>query len=143
MSNPSLQSQIMAAVVAALAATETPAYRTRMEAFAADQLPAYNVLPAEGETEYLDNSAIDRKFRFMVRHVAQAANEVDLAVDPLYVAGVRAILADPTLGGLARYTREISQKWDLEKGSVDTVALVVTYESEFETSRSDPSSSPL
>ncbi len=136
----SFQSQIMAKVVALLAAAGPwPAFRTRMEAFGPSQLPAFNVLPDEGQVSYAEVGSMDRKFRFTVRHMAAAANEVDAAVDVLYVAGVQALLADPKLGGLVRYLREMGQKWELEKGAQDQVALVVTYEVEFSTSRSDPS----
>lgn len=136
----SIQSQIMARVVTLLGiAGAWSAYRTRMEVFSAEQLPAFNVLPDEGQVNYAEVGSMDRKFRFTVRHMAAAVNEVDAAVDVLYVAGVQALLADPTLGGLVRYLREMGQKWELEKGAQDQVALVVTYEVEFSTSRGDPS----
>lgn len=136
----SIQSQIVAKVVALLgAAGPWNAYRTRMEAFNPSQLPAFNVLPDSEQPSYIEAGGINRKFRFFVRHMAAAANEVDAAVDALYVAGQKALLADPKLGGLVWYTREIDAKWELEKGSQDQVAKVVTYEVEFATSRSDPS----
>jgi hypothetical protein len=55
------------------------------------------------------------------------------------VAAQKLLFADPKLGGLVRFTRENSQKWEFEKGELDTVALVVTYQAEFSTTRSDPS----
>lgn len=138
----SVQSQVVAAAVAALDGVGgAQAYRCRMKPFPAAQLPAFNVLPDEGSSLYLEAAAIDRRFRFKVRHMAQAVDEVDATVDPLYVAGQKALLADPTLGGLVRYTREMEQKWERDgQGEYDNCALVVTYEVEFATSRSDPSS---
>lgn len=138
----SLQSQLLDAVVTALNTTTWKAYRSRMASFPAAQLPAYNVLPDEGEADYAQaiTGAVDWKFRFRVRMMAATANEVDKAVDPLFVAGSQAILSDPTLGGLARITRYVSQKWEREgEGERDQCALVVTFESEFGTSRNDPS----
>jgi hypothetical protein len=114
------------------------AYRTRMESFNAEELPAFNVIPDKGETEYLSTDEITRRFRFTVRHMAAAVNSVDLTVDDLYLAAAQVILIDPTLGGLVRYTREISQEWKLEKGEYDSVALEVIYEVEFATRRNDP-----
>lgn len=140
--NPSIQSQILDAVVAALNTTEWLAYRTRMASFKADQLPAFNVLPDDGEPDYSSaySGAIDWKFRFRVRCMGAAVNEVDKAVDPLFVAGSQAILSDPTLGGLALITRYYGQKWEREgEGDYDQCALVVTFESEFSTARGDPS----
>lgn len=139
MSNPSVQSQILAAAVAALNAGGVSAFRCRMTAFSPEQLPAANVLPDEGQAAYTDTDSIDRHIRFKVRYTTQAVDECDAAVDAVYVTGSQALLADPTLGGLAIFTREMEQKWEMEKGALDTVALAVTYESEFSTTRSDPS----
>jgi hypothetical protein len=137
---PSIQSQVMAAVVTLLnGAAGRQAYRSRMTAFTPAELPATNVLPEDGEPEYLDTDSIDRKFRFKCRHMALAIDEVDAAVDPLYVAGQRVLFADPTLGGLVRIIREVSQKWEMDKGAFDSVALAVLYEVEFDTSKKDPS----
>ena len=140
MSQPSIMSQIMDAAVARLNnAGGAKSWRTRMTAFNADELPAINVLPDEGDAEYLDTESIDRKFVFKVRYITQAVNECDAAIDPVYVAGNTALLADPMLGGLVRFTRENSSMWEFEKGEQDTVALVVLYQAEFSTTRSDPS----
>lgn len=137
----SIQSLILATVVATLNANGSGlnAYRTRMTAFAQSQLPAINVLPDEGEALYMDSDSINRKLRFKVRHMAIAVDEVDAAVDSQYVEAQKKLFADPTLGGLTYYCHELTQKWELEKGEYDAVALVVTYEVEFSTTRSDPS----
>lgn len=136
----SVQSIILATVVATLnAGGGTTAYRTRMSAFPPAQLPAINVLPDEGDALYLDSDSINRKFRFKVRHIAAAVDQVDAAVDLVYVAAQKKLFADPKFGGLTYYCHELTQKWELEKGEVDQVALVVIYEVEFSTTRSDPS----
>ena len=137
---PSIQSQVMAMVVSSITgAGGATAWRTRMAAFNASELPAINVLPEEGEAEYLDTNSIDRKFVFKVRHITQAVDECDAAIDAVYVAAQKLLFADPKLGGLVRFVRENSQKWEFEKGELDTVALVVTYQAEFSTTRGDPS----
>jgi hypothetical protein len=136
----SIQSRIIAAAVAALnGAGGAASYRSRMAAFSKAQLPAINVLPKESDPEYNDSDSIDRRLLIDVRYTGIAVDEVDAAIDPIYVAGNAALLADPTLGGLAIITRERASKWELEKGEVDAVALVVIYEIEFSTTRSDPS----
>ena len=141
--NSSLQSQVMAFVVAAVAIPGAPAYRVRMTAFEKEDLPATNVLPEEGDARYTDADSTDRSFRFRLRHMAQAVDQADAVVDPLYVAAHKALMADRTLGGLVSETRELSQKWSLDKGEVETVALEVLYEVEFFTGRSDPSRPPF
>jgi hypothetical protein len=136
----SIQSRLMALAVAALnGAGGAAAYRCRMTAFKVAELPAINVLPKESDPEYNDTDSIDRRFQFEVRYTGVAVDQVDAAIDPIYVAGNSALLADPTWGGLAMFTRERASKWELEKGEFDSVALVVLYEIEFSTSRNDPS----
>ena len=141
----SIQSRVVGAVVALLNtagtafATPVQAFRTRVEAFDITQVPAWNVIPDDGEAEYVETGAVERKFRFCVRNMVTAQNQADVAADVLYVAASQAIQADPTLGGLVRYTREISQKWERDgAASQDNVALVVTYQVEFATLRTDP-----
>lgn len=142
-----VQSQIMAAAVAALnaaGATMQPpvlAFRTRVEAFAESQLPAWNVIPDDGEVDLVNSysGATARRFRFCVRSMVSAQNQADAAADPLYAAAVTAILTDPTLGGVALFTRELSQKWERDgAAATDNLALVVTFESEFATLRLNP-----
>lgn len=140
--NPSIQSRVIAAVVAALATTSWAAFRTRMAPFGKNQLPAFNVIPDDAAADYMTaySGTVDWKFRFKVRCMAEAVDEVDVAVDPLFVAGTQAILADPTLGGLALITRLVDVKWEREgQGEYDQCALVVTFESEFGTEQFDPS----
>lgn len=136
---PSVQSQVLAAVVHTLSAMGgAPAFRSKMTSFSLAQLPAYNVMPEDGETEYTISGTVDRTIRFSVRHTAEAKDEIDAAVDGLYVASSRALMADITLGGLVVALREGRQKWEMERGEVAAVALVVFYEAEFSTSRTDP-----
>jgi hypothetical protein len=137
---PSIQSQILDAAVAALNTTAWPAFRTRMASFSVDQLPAFNVLPEEGDATYDYCGSVDWKFRFKVRCMAAAVDQVDMACDPLFVAASRVLLSDPTLGGLVRITRYAGQKWEREgEGEYDQCALVLLFEVEFGTSASDPS----
>jgi hypothetical protein len=135
----SVQSDILDAVVAALGGQAQNVWRTRFRPFGAEELPSDNVVPEDVQDFYEANDDLDRKHRFVVRHLAAATDAVDKAVDLRYVRAQRLLLADPTLGGLVRYTREIGCKWEFESASKDTVALAVTYEVEFSTSRSDPS----
>jgi hypothetical protein len=139
----SIQSRISAAAVALLAGTSFPAYRCRMAPFTHEQLPAFNVIPVDSEADYGSaySGSVDWKFRWKMRCTADAADAVDAAVDPLFVAGSEAILADPTLGGLCLITRFVGSKWEREgQGEYDQCALVVTFESEFATAQNDPSS---
>lgn len=135
----SLQSQVLDAVVALLGGPVKGVYRTRFTPFAIAELPAINVLPDEEQNTPDTTDGDDIRFRFLVRHMGAAVDEVDKAIDPLYVQAMQQILADSTLGGLVRFTRYISRKWEFEKAEYDQAALTVIYEVEFSTSRTDPS----
>lgn len=144
----SIQSRILDKVVTlltaaapAMAQPQPVAWRTRMDAFEQNQLPAWNVIPEDGETDPANSysNATAHIFRFCVRCSISANNEADKAADPLFTAAMPAILTDPTLGGLVNFTRYKSQKWEMDgTGALDGVALVLTFETEFATSRTDP-----
>ena len=134
----SIQSDILDAVVALLGGAAGSAYRTRFTPFAVAELPADNVLPEDETAEYQDNSGVELMHKFTIRHTAAAVDQVDKVVDLRYVRGYKLLQADPTLGGMVRYCRYIGRKWEFEKGELDTVALAVTYEVEFSTTRQDP-----
>jgi hypothetical protein len=138
---------VVALLTAAGAASFTPAvkaWRCRVEAFdpgTTGDLPAFNVLPDEGETDPANSysNATAERFRFCVRCMVSAHNQADKAADPLYAVARPAILNDPTLGGLVNFTRYMSQKWEKDGPAAnDNLALVLTFETEFATSRIDP-----
>lgn len=141
--NPSVQSQIIAAAVAALEEnTSWPAYRTRMAAFTDAQLPAYNVIPDESDPDYSETytAGVDWKFRFKVRCTVTAESQVDEAADPLFVAGSNAILTDPTILGLVTSIRFAGVKWEREgQGEKDACAQVIQFECQFTAAYNDPS----
>jgi hypothetical protein len=83
---------------------------------------------------------VNWRFRYNVRCTVVGTDGVDKLADPLYVAACQTVLADPTLGGLVLTTRVVGAKWEKEGEGLEVpLALVVTFESEFATSRSDPS----
>jgi hypothetical protein len=145
---PSIQSlaldQVVAALNAAAAAAFTSpvkAYRCRVEAFDKGEPLAYNVIPDDGEYDSQNSysNATAHKLRFCVRCTVSAHNEADKAADPLFVVAMPAILNDPTLGGIVNFTRYLSQKWEKDgPAENDNLALVLMFESEFSTSRTDP-----
>ena len=137
----SIQSAVLDAVVATLGGEAQAVYRTRFTPFSQTELStgADNVLPDDETAEADTTDDTELRFRFFVRHTFAATDAVDKAVDVRYVRAYKLLLADQALGGLVRFTWYRGRKWEFEKGELDTVALVVTYEVEFSTKRSDPS----
>jgi hypothetical protein len=143
----SIQSQVLDAAVALLntagvgMSSPVAAYRTRIEAFEPTEPRAWNVLPEDGEADPAESysGATAHVFRFCVRCTVSANNQADKAADPLFTVAMTALLTDPTLGGLVSFTRYVSQKWERDGASAnDNLALVLTFETKFATSRIDP-----
>jgi hypothetical protein len=140
----SVQSRILDAVVAALSGTGYTASRTQLTPYNAAALanaPQFNVVPLESmvDRSRSTTSASYRIFQFDVRCMGAAVNQVDKAIDPLYLLAVNTLLTDPTLGGLVVFTREVAQKWHFDTASQDVISHDVTFETEFSTARNDPS----
>ncbi len=122
------------------------AWRCRFRNFALSELPCDNLLPEQSEALYDNTADVERKFRFHVRHMAAAVDDAgtpvdgaDRAADARYVRGAQRLMADRTWGGLIKIIREVGQRWEMEPGSLQIMALVVTYEIELSTQNTDPS----
>ncbi len=135
----SIASDVLDAIVARLGGNVAGAWRCRFRDFAVEDLPADNVLPDMSSLEYQSTDDVDRTFRIFVRHTVAGTDGTDKIADARYVRGAKLIMADPTLGGLVEYTREVATKWEFEQKEFELVAFVVTYEVQFSTSRRDPS----
>ena len=135
----SIGSQVIGAVVNLLTATGYPAYRTRLEGFSKDQCPAYNVMPAETVPTYVVAGEQQNTLRVLVHCIAIAPAEVDLQIDPLFVAAHLAIQQDITLGGLVQAMRLKSWGFKTDaKAEQDLGLLELQYEAEYSTVRGDP-----
>jgi hypothetical protein len=130
---------VLDTVVARLQAASLNAFRCRFTPFSDSELPAINVLPADEEFEYQDSASVEELFHFDVRHVVSTIDAADKAADAQYILAARALLADITLGGTVRTLRLKKKKPEMEQGEKQYMALVVTYETEFSSTRSDPS----
>lgn len=135
----SIQSDVLDAVVAALGGRAGGAWRCRLTPFSQKELPSDNVIPDTETPDYTNTSDADQVFSFFVRYTLQAHEAADKAADRRFVAKTKQLQADPTLGKLVRYIRYAGRKWEMENGDPDTVSLVVKYQAEYSTSRTDPS----
>lgn len=142
---PIAQSQrdkIVAAAVTALnAGVDRPgtAYRTRVDALAANELPAYVVYPAKNSAERMGPNTTKHAFTLRVEcHCAGEAPR-DQALDPLLVYAVKTLYADATFTGLLKGLEEGDTDWDVEPAfedaAVATLEMLVTHA----TAANDPS----
>ena len=131
----SRQYAMMAAAAAAMGAD-----LVRLAEYSVDELPAINVLPAEVDTLYEDANTAGKIGRFDVRHIASGTRSSPAwqTADQKYVSANKLLMADPTLGGIARIVREVKGRPEWENKELQIVAWVVTYEVEFSTVRNDP-----
>lgn len=142
--------QLLAAIAAALEGSGKPAglnvHRARLRPLEKDLLPAAIVYvpPETPEAVTLSPLAVDRKARVAVqlRAIAPEGTAAEDAVDPYYVWAVQAIQADPTLGGLALDTNEVSVTYDAIESDSVLAACEVLFEVTYETAESDPEMAP-
>ena len=117
-------------------------YRTR--AIESDKLPAQVVYPAArgpavAETVERWNQAGDLQRTLTVRVESRVAgNPPDEALDPYYLWAVEAVMADPTLGGLAFDVQEEAVSFDAEEFQETIGACAVDFRVTYITSGYDP-----
>lgn len=143
----SVQQQVLDYVLTQLGAAgaPAPAYRSRTEAFTAQQMPAYNVYPLRG-TPYdaADTTAATvQRFSFAVVGMVSAASEADVAMDPLMSWAWQKVLADPTLGGLVLMTELETYDWAFPPGDTDLSTCMMTFSALLTVLRGDPTAQGL
>lgn len=140
----SIQAQVIAEIVSRLgsAAAPAPVYRTRVEPFGPEDVPAINVFPGDEDPDY--RSAGNDEYRLMwqvrVECVVTAKGEVDLAADPLRVWAQQQLMKDRTLGGIVEDCSIKGVTWEIpeNRADVDVIFLVLTFELKFATAAGDP-----
>ena len=140
--NPSVGLLAVRQIAALVGATGAPApvYRTDLEEYTAERLPAYNVFRKKDGIAYKgDRRAANCDFEVIIRAMVAAESEADEAVDPLVVWAWQQVMADATLGGIVQDARLTGVEYQyVEKGSLDVLAADVTVAIVVDVSRSDP-----
>ena len=144
----SIREQIIQAVVAALDGSGKPAgltvHRYRTRPLEKDDLPAQVVYPAGtggavAETVRLYGGTNDvlRELRVRIESRVMGA-QPDQLLDPLYIWAVKAVMSDPTLGGLAHEIREEATSFDAVEFEQPVGASATDIIVEYVTSQDDP-----
>jgi hypothetical protein len=137
----SIQFQVLRAVVDQLGGKAQNAHRCRLRDFSAEELGelgADNVLPEKESNDEQTTDDSELIMRFQVVHMVQATEGADRHADLRYVRAFELLMANQTLGGLVRRVKYISRDWHIERRELELMSIVVTYECEFSTSRTDP-----
>ena len=119
----SRRSQIVDAIVTALDGAGKPVgltvYRTRADALKAANLPAVVVSRVQEEAHrgdgprgYKARRSLSIRVDCYVSTTTDGETSED-ALDPLTSWAVQAVMADPTLGGLANNTNEVATQWSV------------------------------
>lgn len=98
-------------------------FRSRMEAFAREALPAVVVQPVGEQVESIGKGSVGRRLEFRVEIHARGT-PADSIADPVVQAAHAALMADETLGGKVR--RLIEQGMAVEFADGDDTAVMVT-----------------
>lgn len=140
---PSKTEQILAHVVSELNAAygvSGRVYRDRAEAFLRAELPALLVEPGQEDSDYGHTSCRMRHVLTLLIEVLVDGGAVSLVADPIRCSVHSILIADQTLGGLARSIRPArkgSTQWMPEKGDNQPGRVGMLFEIEFLTLDAD------
>lgn len=143
----SVSSQITALVVSAIGASGKPTGLTvdrfRERVYGEEQLPGASVYAASESSEWVDmdndpdTDALDCKLQLAI--VLRTLGEpVDVVLDPIFVWVDRQMMADPTWGGLAQYTKRTNRQWEGANKESEYGKMVVLYDIGYYTLTADP-----
>lgn len=145
----SVREQLVRAVVAAIDGSGKPSglnvHRSRTRAIGNDQLPAVVVyllqetLPPERQ-QPARGRQIARRTATLVCECRAKGVLADEALDPLTTWVVQALLADPTLGGLAYAVSEAGTQWDAAELDDVYGGAQVHFQIDYTTAAGDPAS---
>lgn len=138
----SKRDQIVAAAVAALnAGADKPctAYRSRVDAFAATELPAFVVFPVENDPERMGPNTTKHKFTLRVECLTKGEAPQDQALDPLLVYVVKTLYADAAFTALLKGLEEGPTRWDVEPAYDDVAIASLDLYVTHATAATDPS----
>ena len=140
----SIGEQIILKMIAVLnAPVPKPAmcWRSRVEAFASRELPAFVLYNLKEPVERISRDQLARTRRVRLECLVASPPPADAAVDPLYVFAIQMLLADPTLGGMVRSVAEAEIVWDVESGYQQVAVAGIEFEVEYSTTL-DPTVMP-
>jgi len=140
----SRRERIVQAAMAALEGVGKPAaltvHRSPTRPVPEDQCPAMAVFSTTDPASEGGGDLMDHRLELVVESRARATTgeSPEQKLDELYVWAVHALMADPTLGGLAVRVLERESTWDLEERSAVFGALQTVFHIEYETLDTDP-----
>lgn len=144
----SIRSQIIAAMKSALDAPEKPTglsvHRTKTRPITADKLPAIVIYRLQEPTERRDGrfgEVAERQLHVRCEcrvklHVDEDA--LDDALDSVTSWAVQALMADPTLGGLAENIQEVNTNWVAAEANQVYGAALLDFAVTYQTLAADP-----
>lgn len=145
----SIREQIVAKLIAALAAAGGPAsltvHRERTRAIETDSLPAILVYFDDDKPDPFDQQQyrsplVKRTLNVALQCRAQGSSSVspDAALDPVLNWAVQQIMANETFDGLALGAEEGATQWKSREGDVPIAAATLSVSVRYRTSRLDP-----
>ncbi|HET7552195.1 MAG TPA: hypothetical protein VFK04_12965 [Gemmatimonadaceae bacterium] len=140
----SRRDQILAAVVAILNGAGKPAdttverYRTLPLTTEGAWILVYPMIEATERAPTPSGRLARRKLRVRCECRAQG-EQVDQVLDPLLLWTVKALMADPSLGGVAINVQEEATQWDAEDADKVYGAAAVDFTIDYQTAAADPS----
>lgn len=136
----SVGEQLVQAMCNALNAPASPpctTFRTRIDAFATQELPAMVIFAIKETPEVKSANTVLRTRTVRLEILVAGEPPADSNIDPLYTYAVQTLQADMTLAPLIRKLKEASIQWETEASYQDATVAAVDFDVVFVTTQ-DP-----
>ncbi|MCU1285930.1 MAG: hypothetical protein JWO13_2280 [Acidobacteriales bacterium] len=132
----SVNEQVLAAMAVALnAPLDKPAatYRTRVDAFAASELPAFVLFAGKQNPNRESTHRVNRKLTVRLEAIVAAEAPADKLTDPLYVYAVNTLMAWAAGADMIQSLSEAAIEWQTEAGLSDVCIASIEFDVVFTT----------
>jgi predicted secreted protein len=136
----SVRDQVIAAAVAAMNAGSAPgiAYRTRVDAFSAGELPAFAIYPATEALERVSVNVVKHTMTLRAEAMTAGVAPQDEALDPLLVYAVKTLYASAEFQTFLKDFSEERVQWQVEAAQDDIACAAQDFRVVFLTLANDP-----
>lgn len=137
----SVRERILAQLMVAMnagAEKPGPTYRTRMEAFAAAELPAYVLFALDSSPDRKGPGTTYHQLQVRLECLMRGEAPMDAALDPMLVYAVQAMFAACEALGSVKGLEEAQTQWEIESAYENVALATVDFRVTFATAMNDP-----
>lgn len=107
--------------------TPCATFRTRVDAFASEELPARVLYAIDEGVERVTRETLRRTRTVRLEHIVHGEPPADRILDPLYANAVSVLHSDPVLGPMVRQLTEARTQWETDSSYEDACIAVTDF----------------